>query len=123
MNPRKRYSTVSNTVIDNYPYFISELIERTEVNSKIIAKDFSLISIIKLLDCLKSDELSAKVFFMESGIYMKRSFLNYTSLCLKFGFIKKERGDTRFRRGGGKMVYYSITEKGKILLDLFNHES
>jgi len=46
---------------------------------------------------------------------MKKSFLNYLHLCVNYNFIKKE--------AVGPNVIYSITEKGRTMLDLFMHKN
>jgi len=49
--------------------------------------------------------------YSKSKIRMKKSFLNYLHFCVEYKFIEKERV--------GSNVIYSITEKGKVMLELF----
>jgi predicted transcriptional regulator len=49
--------------------------------------------------------------YLKSKIRMKKSFLNYLHFCVEYRFIEKQRV--------GSNVIYSITDKGKIMLDLF----
>ena len=113
MNLHKvRTSKMSNQLVGDYSYFISEIKEQDSMNTRFIAKDFSMISIIKMLSCLQAGDRPFHDFYLASGFGMKRSFINYSNMCRHFGLIEKE--------AVGKMyVYYRITEKGKLLLDLF----
>ena len=110
-----RTSILNNDLVDQYPYFISEIKQKKLNHSRIKTKDFSLISIIKILECLYDGEKSFSNFYLLSGIGMKRSFLNYINLCSYFNLIEKERL--------GVYMYYRLKEKGKILLDLFRNDS
>jgi len=49
--------------------------------------------------------------YLSSKIRMKRSFLNYLHLCLDYNFVKREPFEDS--------VYYSITERGRVMLGLF----
>jgi len=49
--------------------------------------------------------------YSKSKIRMKKSFLNYLHLCVDYNFIKKEPV--------GPNVIYSITDKGRTMLNLF----
>ncbi|MGI0060585.1 MAG: hypothetical protein ACREBJ_12545, partial [Nitrosotalea sp.] len=75
------------------------------------ARDFSTISILKLLYQLRGNPMTFSELYVKSNIRMKRSFLNYLHLCTSYNFIKKEPR-------GSNMVY-SITDKGGVMLDLF----
>ena len=74
--------------------------------------DFNLLSILKLLYPLTRHRLYFSRLYYNSGIRMKKSFLNYLNLCIQMGFIKKiPRNELK--------VYYLLTEKGQTLLDMF----
>ena len=49
--------------------------------------------------------------YSKSKIRMKRSFLNYLHLCVDYNFIRREPI--------GANVIYTITERGRTMLDLF----
>lgn len=111
---------VKNSIALKYPYFINEVISKDSMNMRVFTKASSIFTIIKILDPLITGEYHASELFRKSTIGLKRSFYHYIRICLNFGFIIKDRDAGA---GGGKRVHYSITEKGKILLDLFNIES
>ena len=79
------------------------------------ARDFSTISILKLLYQLRCSPMTFSDLYVKSNIRMKRSFLNYLHLFVSYNFIRK---DPR----GSNMVY-SITDKGRTMLDLFMQKS
>ena len=53
--------------------------------------------------------------YSKSKIRMKRSFLNYLHLCVNYNFIEKE--------AVGPNVIYTITDKGRVMLNLFMQKS
>ena len=106
---------IRNDIICDYPYFITEIKDQDQTNTRMIGKEFSILSVIKLLECLSEGNLSFQKFYLSSGFGMKRSFLNYLNLCLHFKFIEKEQQ--------GHRVYYRLREKGKVFLDLFKHDN
>ena len=75
------------------------------------ARDFSTISLLKLLYQLKCNPMTFSDLYTKSNIRMKRSFLNYLHLCVKYNFVTK--------MAVGSNMIYSITEKGRTMLDLF----
>lgn len=77
-------------------------------------RDYNALSIIKLLYPLRGPPLSFSVLYIESKIKMKRSFLNYLNLCLSYNFVTKERVAAN--------MMYSLTDKGRTILDLFLHK-
>ncbi|KKK96314.1 hypothetical protein LCGC14_2664020, partial [marine sediment metagenome] len=52
--------------------------------------------------------------YSKSKIRMKRSFLNYLHLCVDYNFVQK--------KPVGSNVIYSITDKGRVMLNLFIHK-
>jgi hypothetical protein len=74
-------------------------------------RDFSTLTLIKLLYQLSCRPMTFTDLYMSSKIRMKRSFLNYLHLCLDYNFVKRDAGDDS--------VYYSITERGRVMLGLF----
>src|SRR5690349_17385636 len=99
------------SLVDVFPYFIKSSETSSNGVTKIQAKEFSLLNIIKLLSAIRLYDMTFSELYRSSNIIMKRSYLNYLDLCKHFDLIKQT-----------KLQYstvYSITEKGKILLDLF----
>jgi hypothetical protein len=79
------------------------------------ARDFSTLTVIKLLYQLSCRQMAFSELYECSKIRMKRSFLNYLHFCLDYNFIKRETVNDS--------VYYTITEKGRIMLGLFLQKS
>ncbi|MDE1725185.1 MAG: hypothetical protein KGH76_04730 [Thaumarchaeota archaeon] len=109
MKPRMTYISVE--VADHFADFIIKRDEQILDAVKTRARDFSTISILKLLYQLRGNPMTFSDLYVKSNIRMKRSFLNYLHLCMSYNFIKKEPR-------GSNMVY-SITDKGRTMLDLF----
>jgi len=102
---------ISVEVADHFSDFIIKRDEQVLDAVKTRARDFSTISILKLLYQLRGNPMTFSELYVKSNIRMKRSFLNYLHLCTSYNFIKKEPR-------GSNMVY-SITDKGGVMLDLF----
>ncbi len=75
------------------------------------ARDYSTLSILKLLYQLSAHPMSFTDLYSKSKIRMKKSFLNYLHLCVDYNFIKKE--------AMGSNMIYSITDRGRTMLELF----
>lgn len=78
-------------------------------------RDYSTLTLIKLLYQLSCHTMTFSDLYENSKIRMKRSFLNYLHLCIDYNFVRKE--------SAGACVEYSITERGRIMLNLFLHKS
>ena len=113
MKPRMTYLPVE--VADQFSDFIIKWDEQVLDAVKTRARDFSTISILKLLYQLKYSPMTFSDLYTKSNIRMKRSFLNYLDLCMAYKFIRKEPF-------GSRMVYF-ITDKGKTMLDLFTQNT
>ena len=74
-------------------------------------KDYSTLSLLKLLYQLRTSPMTFTDLYSKSKIRMKRSFLNYLHLCVDYNFIRREPI--------GANVIYTITERGRTMLDLF----
>ncbi len=74
-------------------------------------KDYSTLSLLKLLYQLRTSPMTFTDLYSKSKIRMKRSFLNYLHLCVDYNFIRRE--------AIGANVIYTITERGYTMLDLF----
>jgi len=108
---RTRLTYVPLEVADQFGDFI---IERDEIildAVKARTRDYSTLSLLKLLYQLRGNPMSFSNLYSKSKIRMKKSFLNYLHLCVDYNFIKKEPV--------GPNVIYSITDKGRIMLNLF----
>ena len=106
---------LNNQLPETYPYLIMELGDRSLNYTRVRPKNFTIIQVIRLLDCLIDGDISYARLFRKSGWGMKKSFINYIHFCVHFRLIKKEKV--------GQYMIYSLSEKGKIFLDLFKNAS
>lgn len=102
-------------IADQFSDFIIKRDEQILDSVKIRARDFSTISILKLLYQLRYGPMTFSDLYLKSNIRMKRSFLNYLDLCMTYHFIRKEPL-------GANMMYF-ITDKGRTMLDLFTQKT
>jgi predicted transcriptional regulator len=112
---KTRMTYIPIEVADHFSDFIIKRDERILDAVKARARDFSTISILKLLYQLRCGPIKFSDLYVKSNIRMKRSFLNYLHLCMAYSFIRKEPM-------GSNMVYF-ITDKGRTMLDLFMQKS
>ncbi len=112
---KSRMTYISVEVADHFSDFIIKRDEQVLDAVKTRARDFSTISILKLLYQLRCSPMTFSDLYVKSNIRMKRSFLNYLHLCVSYNFIRK---DPR-----GPNMVYSITDKGRTMLDLFMQKS
>ena len=108
---RTRLTYVPLEVADQFEDFI---IKRDEVvldAVKARTRDYSTLSLLKLLYQVRGQSRTFTELYMMSKIRMKKSFLNYLHLCVNYGFVHKEPA--------GSNMMYSITEKGHTMLNLF----
>jgi len=98
-------------VADQFSDFIITRDEQVLDSVKARARDFSTISLLKLLYQLRCNPMTFSDLYIKSNIRMKKSFLNYLHLCVKYNFVRKEPA-------GFNMMYY-ITDKGRVMLGLF----
>ena len=103
-------------MIDQFDDFIIQRNEQVLDAVKARTRDFSTLSLIKLLYQLKHQPMIFSDLYTKSMIRMKKSFLNYLHFCVNYKFITK--------KSVGQNVVYSITEKGLTMLNLFtqNHD-
>ncbi len=102
-------------VAEQFSDFIITRDEQVLDSVRARARDFSTISLLKLLYQLRCNSMTFSDLYIKSNIRMKRSFLNYLHLCVKYNFVTKVPA-------GSNMVY-SITDKGRTMLDLFIQKS
>ena len=98
-------------VADQFGDFIIERNEEVLDAVKARTRDYSTLSLLKLLYQLRNNSITFSDLYAKSKIRMKRSFLNYLHLCLDYKFITK--------KPVGPNMIYSITENGTTMLNLF----
>ena len=108
---RARLTYVPLEVADQFEDFIIERDVQVLDAVKARTRDYSTLSLLKLLYQLKGNPMTFSNLYSKSKIRMKKSFLNYLHLCVNYNFIKKEPI--------GPNVIYTITDKGRIMLNLF----
>ena len=108
---KARLTYVPLEVADQFEDFIIKREEQILDAVKARTRDFSTLSLLKLLYQLKGNPMTFSNLYSKSKIRMKRSFLNYLHLCVNYNFIEKE--------AVGPNVIYTITDKGRVMLNLF----
>lgn len=108
---KTRLTYVPIEVADQFDDFIITRVERVLDAVKARTRDYSTLSLLKLLYQLRGNPMTFSNLYSKSKIRMKKSFLNYLRLCVDYNFIKKEPV--------GPNVIYSITDKGRTMLNLF----
>ncbi|HSB50883.1 MAG TPA: hypothetical protein VLC72_06130 [Nitrosopumilaceae archaeon] len=112
---RARLTYIPIEVADQFEDFIIKRDEQVLDAVKARARDYSTLSLLKLLYQLRGNPMTFSDLYSKSKIRMKKSFLNYLHLCVDYNFIKKE--------SVGSNVIYSITDKGRTMLKLFMQKS
>jgi len=112
---KARLTYIPIEVADQFEDFIIKRDEQVLDAIKARTRDYSTLSLLKLLYQLKSTPMTFSDLYSKSKIRMKRSFLNYLHLCVDYNFVKKEPV--------GPNVIYSITDKGRVMLNLFIQKS
>ena len=112
---KARLTYVPLEVADQFEDFIIKREEQILDAVKARTRDFSTLSLLKLLYQLKGNPMTFSNLYSKSKIRMKRSFLNYLHLCVDYNFIEKETV--------GPNVIYTITDKGRVMLNLFMQKS
>ena len=108
---RARLTYVPLEVADQFGDFITHREEQVLDAVKARTKDYSTLSLLKLLYQLRGNPMTFSNLYSKSKIRMKKSFLNYLHLCVDYEFISKE--------AVGPNVIYTITDKGRTMLNLF----
>ena len=108
---RTRLTYVPLEVADQFKDFIIERDVQILDAVKARTRDYSTLSLLKLLYQIRGNPMTFSELYIKSKIRMKKSFLNYLHLCVDYNFVKKEPM--------GSNMIYSITGKGRIMLDLF----
>ena len=108
---RARLTYVPLEVAEKFEGFIIQRDEQVLDAVRAKTKDFSTLSLLKLLYQLNANSMTFSDLYSKSKIRMKKSILNYLHFCLDYKFIEKQRV--------GSNMIYSITDKGRTMLDLF----
>ncbi len=108
---RTRLTYVPLEVADQFEDFIIKRDVQILDAVKAKTRDYSTLSLLKLLYQLKGNSMTFSELYSKSKIRMKKSFLNYLHLCVDYKFIEK--------KPVGPNMIYSITDKGRTMLNLF----
>ncbi|MCH7561324.1 MAG: hypothetical protein QQN62_05700 [Nitrosopumilus sp.] len=108
---RTRLTYVPLEVADQFEDFIIERDVQVLDAVKARTRDYSTLSLLKLLYQLRGNPMTFSNLYSKSKIRMKKSFLNYLHLCVDYHFIEK--------KPVGPNVIYTITDKGRTMLNLF----
>ena len=108
---KTRLTYVPIEVAEQFDDFIIQRNEQVLDAVKARTRDYSTLSLLKLLYQLRGSSLTFSDLYNKSKIRMKKSFLNYLHLCLDYDFITK--------KPVGANVLYSITKNGTTMLNLF----
>ena len=108
---RARLTYIPIEVAEQFGDFIIQKDEQVLNTVKARTKDFSMLSLLKLLYQVKTNDMTFSELYSKSNIRMKKSFLNYLHLCMNYNFMVK--------KAVGANMIYSITEKGQTMLELF----
>ncbi len=112
---RARLTYIPIEVADQFDDFIIKRDEQVLDAVKARTRDYSTLTILKLLYQLRGNPMTFSNLYSKSKIRMKKSFLNYLHLCTNYNFIEKEPV--------GSNMIYSITNNGRMMLDLFMRKS
>ena len=108
---KARLTYIPLDVADQFDDFIIYRDEQILDAVKAKAREYSTLSLLKLLYQLRGTPMTFTDLYSKSKIRMKRSFLNYLHLCVNYNFVSK--------KSVGPNVIYTITEKGHTMLNLF----
>jgi DNA-binding HxlR family transcriptional regulator len=112
---KARLTYIPIEVADHFEDFIITRDEQILDAVKARTRDYSTLSLLKLLYQLRGNPMTFSDLYTKSKIRMKKSFLNYLHLCVDYNFIKREMI--------GPNVIYSLTDRGGTMLNLFMHKS
>jgi len=112
---RARLTYIPLEVADQFEDFIIKRDVQVLDAVKARTRDYSTLSLLKLLYQLRGNPMTFSDLYSKSKIRMKKSFLNYLHLCVNYNFVQKE--------AMGSNMIYSITDKGRTMLNLFIHKS
>lgn len=108
---KARLTYIPLEVADQFDDFIIKRDEQVLDAVKARARDYSTLSLLKLLYQVRQNPMTFSELYSKSKIRMKKSFLNYLHLCVDYNFIQKQ--------AVGSNMIYTITDKGRTMLNLF----
>ena len=86
---RARLTYVPLDVAEQFDDFIIQRDEQVLDAIKARTRDYSTLSLLKLLYQIRNNSMTFSELYAKSKIRMKKSFLNYLDLCLNYQFITK----------------------------------
>jgi len=92
---RARLTYIPIEVADHFGDFIVKRDEQVLDAVRARTRDYSTLSLLKLLYQVRGGPLTFSDLYSKSKIRMKRSFLNYLHLCVDYCFIEKKTGRTK----------------------------
>ena len=75
-------------VAEQFDDFIIQKNEQVLDAVKAKTRDFSTLSLLKLLFQIRTRSMTFSELYSKSNIRMKRSFLNYLHLCVRYNFVR-----------------------------------
>lgn len=108
---KARLTYMSADAAEQFDDFVIRRDEAVLDTVKVRVRDYSTLSLIKLLYQVRTNPMTFSDLYSKSRIRLKRSFLDYLHLCVDYNFLQRERA--------GPNVLYSITDRGRTMLDLF----
>ena len=103
---------VQRAILNQYPVFDFNVLEETDEMVKCQPRrNINVLLLVKILHPLMSRPIRFCDLHRVSQIRYKRQFLDHLDFCQQVGFIKTEKVK--------KFDYYAITDKGRILMELF----
>ena len=88
---RARLTYIPIEVADQFNDFIIHRDEQVLDAVKARTKDFSTLSLLKLLYQIRTSSMTFSELYSKSNIRMKRSFLNYLDLCITYDLLGKNQ--------------------------------
>ena len=88
---RTRLTYIPIEVAEQFDDFIIQKNEQVLDAVKAKTRDFSTLSLLKLLFQIRTRSMTFSELYSKSNIRMKRSFLNYLHICVRYNFFTKEK--------------------------------
>jgi len=108
---KARLTYIPVEIADQFEDFIIKRDVQVLDAVKARARDYSTLSLLKLLYQVRGNPMTFSDLYSKSKIRMKKSFLNYLHLCINYNFVTK--------KAVGPNMIYTITDKGRTMLSLF----
>jgi hypothetical protein len=114
-NWKTRPTYIPHQIVKDFPFFIIKTVGSEQGLEKVHERDFSIISVLKLMDCMVKEEVQYSKLFYLSGFRHKKSFDNYMNFCKHFKLIEGRKHEEVHQQ----MIFYKATAKGRNFIDLF----